>query len=378
MSSLINYFPLGIAKSDAFCNRVLERKRLKQNVERGIHTVVVSPRRYGKSSLVQYMLNEMKLPFVKVDFFIALDEQVIEKEITEKANKLINKIGHKHEALILKLKELMRKLSLKLILGTDGVQIEVTGDKKTDVARNIASVLQLLEAFLKEKKQRAVFFIDEFQEVSVVAASKGIEGAIRSVAQESEYLSFIFSGSSRHLLGQMFEDRSRPLYKLCDKMALERIERIDYIRYIQHCAKKTWRAELGDAVIEQFFMLTERHPYYLNLLCGRVWQHFETKPPSLARQVQLIWQGYLEESKSEVARELSNLTDLQVKLLMAIARGEQSKLIGKAVVLNFNVTQPATSKALAQLEQKDYIVKEPGVGVTLIDPLIKAILIAVS
>lgn len=60
MKSSINYFSLGIAKGEAFCNRVSKRKQLISNIEKNKHTIVISPRRYGKSSLVLCSLDEMK------------------------------------------------------------------------------------------------------------------------------------------------------------------------------------------------------------------------------------------------------------------------------------------------------------------------------
>ena len=370
-----NYFPLGIAKGKAFCNRVDERARLKNNLDRGIHSLLVSPRRYGKSSLVQFTLGELKIPYVKVDFFIAVDETVIEKEIVQQANALINAIGKKHETLILKLKELVKNLSLKLTLGTDGVNVEVSPSNKMDPARNIFSVLTLLEEFLRSKKAPAVFFIDEFQEIAVEAASKGIEGAIRSVAQETEYLKFVFSGSNRHLLSQMFEDRSRPLYKLCDKITLDRIHKTSYKTFLNNYANKTWNKPLKDIVLDQLFQKTERHPYYMNLLCGRVWQEFVNNPPSNEKAIDTIWNVLIDESRNEAYKDLSALSNLQLKTLIEIASGNNKHLQGKQTYQKLNVSPSAMKKSVTSLLLKDYIYLNEEKRYCVIDPIIKAIIL---
>jgi uncharacterized protein len=90
MNRYINYFPLGIAKGEAFCNRVSERKRLISNTERNKHTIVISPRRYGKSSLVLCSLEEMKLPYERVDLFVAVNIKTVEEQILKGVKNLIN------------------------------------------------------------------------------------------------------------------------------------------------------------------------------------------------------------------------------------------------------------------------------------------------
>ncbi len=62
----------------------------------------------------------------------------------------------------------------------------------------------------------------------------------------------------------MFDDRSRPLYSLCDRIAIDRIKEEDYIAYINRVANKTWGKDLEKSVFDEIFLLTERHPYYMH------------------------------------------------------------------------------------------------------------------
>jgi len=366
------FFPLGIAKGKAFCNRIQERKRLTDNIKSGRHSLIVSPRRYGKSSLALYVLNELKLPFSQVDFFVAINESVIEKEIISKVNQLVNLLGTKQEVLFKTLKDFIKKLELKLVVGSDGVNLEITPAEKSDPARNIHAALLLLENFLASKKKKAVIFIDEFQEIGVVAKNKGIEGAIRSVAQESQYLNFIFSGSNRHLLSQMFEDRNRPLYKLCDRLVINRIHLKDYLSFISQYSAKTWGKAIDDELIIFICQTVELHPYYLNLLCGRLWSKFIKKPPVKKSDIESIWHKYILEQKSDVAKELSFLSDLQKKIILNIALGNDSILRGKENLKKFGVSSAAITKALKTLKEEDYIIEFEKNQYKILDPLIKA------
>src|ERR1700677_4987683 len=110
MAKHINYFPLGLAKGEAFCNRVSERKQLINNIERNKHTIVISPRRYGKSSLVLYCLDETTLPYERVDLFVAVSAKTIEDQILKGVKNLITKISTTPEQAISFITNYIKKL----------------------------------------------------------------------------------------------------------------------------------------------------------------------------------------------------------------------------------------------------------------------------
>ena len=137
----INMFPLGIAKGAAFCNRIAERSRLSAIINSGHHGLIMSPRRYGKSSLVLYTLNELQIPYIRLDLFVTTDEQKIVIEILDAVKKIIMQLGSFSEQIICILKEYINKLKLKLIIGTDGVNLQIIPSADSDAALNIRSGL---------------------------------------------------------------------------------------------------------------------------------------------------------------------------------------------------------------------------------------------
>lgn len=72
------YFPKGVTKDKAFFNRVDEVKRLINNIGKGEHSLILSPRRYGKSSLAKHVIKQVHYPYCEADFFLALDGKSIE------------------------------------------------------------------------------------------------------------------------------------------------------------------------------------------------------------------------------------------------------------------------------------------------------------
>src|ERR1700722_786796 len=85
------YFPLGKAYGKAFCNRIEETNKLMGNIKNGKHTFLVAPRRYGKSSLCEKVLELSDLPWAKLDFHLAMSEKDVERIIINGIIELIGK-----------------------------------------------------------------------------------------------------------------------------------------------------------------------------------------------------------------------------------------------------------------------------------------------
>jgi uncharacterized protein len=368
------YFPLGMASGKYFCNREVERARLAKNIRGHLHTLITSPRRYGKSSLVVYVLEEEKIPYAKIDLFVALDAVALEEQLLHGIGELLTKLSSKPAKIINELKEFLQ--NSQWTIGFKGVSISLIPPGSRDATVSIKESLLILENFLAKKKKHAVLFIDEFQEIGALPGAKAIEGAIRHVAQQTKYLLFVFSGSNRHLLANMFDDRSRPLYLLCDRIILGRIDEHHYKIFFNGFAKHLWQQPLTDEVLQAIFITAERHPYYTNVLCNYLWKKYENgnETPALA-SVAECWQEYIKIEKDRVIRELSVLNFSQRKVLTAIAFGFSHEFTGKVFLNKVDLAGSSVHKALEVLEEKDFIGISDIGNYFIIDPLIKAALL---
>jgi transcription termination factor Rho len=88
-----NYFPQGLDEGEAFCNRLAERKRLATNIRANQHTLLMAPRRYGKTSLVNYVAKEIDMPFSEVDLFVAIDAERIEQQVLKGIKEIIGMVS---------------------------------------------------------------------------------------------------------------------------------------------------------------------------------------------------------------------------------------------------------------------------------------------
>lgn len=364
------FFPRGIAKKEAFCNRVAERKQLASYIEAKQHSLLISPRRYGKTSLIRYVIDEMNIAYGEADLFVAIDAKRIEHTILSGIKMIFNKTSNSLDQTLQIIRQYFNKSTSQWTIGTQGIHFALIPTQGSDPATNVMEALLALEYFLKHKKTRAVLFLDEVQEIGSVAEGKAIEGAIRHVAQESQYLSIVFSGSSRRLLSHMFFDKARPLYKLCHRITLHPISRQDYEMHLNKLAKMRWQKSLDPISLNSLFDLTDCHPFYVNNLCLRLWQSDFTEPPTVG-QITLFWHEYVQEERLETGRELSFLSPGQRKILVAIAAGQTKNFMGKHFLNTIQMSGSSVSEALQILEQKDYIERQAN-EYHMIDPLIKA------
>jgi len=152
-----------------------------------------------------------------------------------------------------------------------------------------------------------------------------------------------------------------------------RIHKKDYIKYIESVAKKSKDITIEDLAFEKIFHYTERHPYYVNLLCSRLWRLKKIT----SKSVEKTWAQYCLEEQSDVANEMDLLSDAQRKLLIALSRSNGTNAPrGKEFQLLSNMPGATIAQALDFLEKKDYVYKTEESYYRVLDPLIKQVLSA--
>lgn len=365
-------FPLGKAYGKAFCNRINETKKLVGNIENGKHTFLIAPRRYGKSSLCEHAFEQIHFAWSKIDFYLAIKEKDAERILINGVIDLIGKSIGPVDKLIHVIKKQAKKLQPKFSLGTNHMKLELALSNDSSPAENIAEALLILENLLKEKGKQAVLLLDEFQEIGLMRDGRGIEGAIRHVAQETQQLAFTFSGRNPHLLKNIFEDERRPLYKLCRKLVLDRIGEEHYKKHINQVAEELWGTKLSLEVFNKIMQLTECHPYYVNYLCDALCSDYEDIPT--LTDVEKSWSLVVEEERSDLIKDFSSLAANQRSVMIHIANFGGANIYSSETAQKMDVPVNSISRAISTLIEKDYIEKI-GEEYRLIVPVYKQLLL---
>ena len=363
-------FTTKIATGSRFCNREAERAQLSRNIEKGEHTVIVAPRRFGKTSLVCQTLHEMKIDCTKIDLFCVVYASTVCEKITKGVSELVKSLVPFTTKALTSIENCFKHINIILKSGKIELQANLSKNKESPIEQ-IIDVLSGLEKIAKQQKKRVVVFIDEFQDMLKTDQSNEIQAAIRGVAQHCEYVSFVFSGSSRNMLKKIFEDRNQPLYMLCQKIHLKKIPADDFTQHIQKLAKKKWKKIIENNVIDKILYLTQCHPYYLNVLCDQVWESSDKFPT--INTVNKGWDVCLSEQKDKLIADLEPLNTSRIKVLTTIAnRVTVAAPTGKEFVDEAGLALATVQKTVQYLLEHDYIYEdEKTKEIQLIDPLLQ-------
>lgn len=168
-----------------------------------------------------------------------------------------------------------------------------------------------------------------------------------------------------------FEDERRPLYKLCRKLVLDRIDSAHYQNHLNKAATAQWNESLSDEVLSHIMSVTERHPYYMNYLCDELWSESETIPT--AAQVKKAWENVVEEERSDALKDFFSLSENQRKLMVYLANYGGENIYSADAAKKMGIAITSISKALHILTEKDYVEKI-GDHYRLIVPVYKQLL----
>ncbi len=366
LEEVTQYFPSGIAQGKAFINREKERKQLRKNIIANRHMVLMAPRRYGKTSLVHQVAEEAKIPFCIMDLLAVHSDESVKDIFFDKVGKLIGEllppVHHAKE----KLFSIFSSMKPELSLSAFGQRL-VLHMPTSNAVSNITELLLKLDETATHFEKRAILFIDEMQQITFLKNAHSIEASLRHAIERSKSITYCFSGSSRHLLKGMFGDSSRPLYRLCHTLEIERMAEEHYHQHLNQLARERWNCALDEAVFKTLMRLTEGHPFYVNALCQCVWM--EDQIPD-ALTLEAIWRNYVQANRHVIADDVIGLSLNQKQVLTTLAHHHVTEMYGADFLGKVKLSQSSVRKSVDVLLEKDLIYHHENIY-DLIDPAIK-------
>lgn len=361
-----SYFPASLAEGEAFCNREAERKLLKEYMIGNQPTVVVAPRRYGKTSLIRQTLLETKSLAISIDLLLATNSLFIKKAIQDNVAKLLMQLLPKQKQAQQKIIDFIRKMHPKLTINMLGHSLELSTAQTEE--RSIVDLLLSLENAAKNVNKSVVVVFDEFQQLGEIKESHAIEAAIRHAVERSKYVTYLFSGSHRHLLTHMFTDRNRPLYHLCELMYLNRIKPYDYQKFIAKHFEQKWRVTINKLIVDEILILTGCHAFYVNALCRRLWSL--EKPPTVP-EVQTHWDEYVKAQSQWIIDDLDQLSPNQINVLAAVTYQPTVEVLSSAFAHKVKLSVSSIKMAIDFLMKHDFIYRDEKDYYRTLDPAIE-------
>lgn len=366
MTDTQKYFPEGIAKGEAFINRTEERNYLINRIKSTKHTVLMAPRRYGKTSLVIKVADEMETPYSAIDLLAAYSAEYVRDQIANKVSLLAFKLLPRINKAKEKLLAIFQQMKPEITIGAFGQKLSLTLSNQP--LNDITELLLNLDKTAKQLNKKAVIFLDEFQQISQLEEHHAIEASIRHAVERSEHISYVFSGSNRRLLKQIFGDSGRPLYKLCQTLAIDRIDKNIYFTQLEFLADKRWKTTLKDGVIEKIFQHTELHPYYMNVLCQILWEQ-NTSPD--INSVDRAWSNYVTNQRHMISHDINELTPNQRKILTSLARKPAKEIQSSDFTAPLKISPSSSKQSATALLRNDLIYKHSDGYFHVLDPAMR-------
>lgn len=360
-------FIFGItASGESFTDRKRETERLLANFLHGVNTIVISPRRWGKTSLVKKageLARQQNACVVYLDIFSCRTENDFFEVY---ATAIVKQTSSRWEEWVENAKTFLSRIVPKIVIGADPVNdFSLTFDLKPNDPAG-TDILQLPEKIAKAKNKHIVVCIDEFQQVADIGDSKSFQKHLRSVWQLQQHVSYCLYGSKKHLMSELFDSQSLPFYKFGDVLYLQKILKQDWVPFIQE------RFEISGKTISGKFAgqicdWVENQSFYVQQLSWLVWLRTEREVGE--EELSNGLEDLLDQNILLYQKETDGLSAYQMNFLKALAGGAHTGFSTKATIDKYNLGSSANVNKLKKMLLKKELIDLSGSTVAFLDPV---------
>ena len=328
---------------DLFCDREEELQLMLRNCVNSTDMTLISQRRMGKTGLIMRLFDELKdirpdIHTVYLDIFASRSIDDFIKLMAEASMKSFRPKTSMGEKLMTFIKSLRPQLSFDNITGEPQLQIAY------QTAHEKEYTLRGLFDFLDSQGEHIIIAIDEFQQIRDYP-EQNMEALLRTYIQQSRHLTFIFCGSKKHMMADIFANEKKPFYNSTTFVSLDKIPEMPYSTFIRRLLSERQRS-ITDEALQFILQWTRRHTYYTQQLCHTVYaneSHHITVDDVKKACEQLMKQG-----EAVFLQYRQMLTDKQWNYLIAVAKeGNISQITASRFLKDHKIGTPSVSRRLA-------------------------------
>lgn len=362
-------FVFGVrVEGDTFTDRKEETNRLKMNFLYGVNTILISPRRMGKTSLVEKVSSMVEcesLKIAKIDAFGCRSENDF---INAFATAVVRATSTKWEEWIENTKTFLSRFIPKISIGQDPLSdfsIALEYNKSNTVTEDI---LQLPETIAKQKGIKIVICIDEFQQIADFPDSLTFQKKLRSIWQLQRNVSYCLYGSKKHMMETMFQSQSHPFYRFGDIFYLNKIAESDWVEFICNRFKVTGK-EISPELATEICSATDRYSSYVQQLSWLVW--LRTTFRATKEDVEYGIDHMLDACEPLFIQQTESLSSYQMNFLQALTDGVTTGFTRSEILNNYQLGTAANISRLKKaLTEKDLIALTAPKKLQISDPIL--------
>ena len=362
-------FTFGVATSgDNFTDREKETERLLLNFRNGVNTVLISPRRWGKTSLVQKacsLAQSNRLKMVYLDIFSCRSDRDFYDAF---ASAILKQTSSKLDEWIENARLFLSRISPKISIGTEPMSDFSVSLELNPKSNDIDEILQLPEKIAQKKGCNIVVCIDEFQQIAEFKDSRTFQKRLRSVWQLQKSVSYCLFGSKKHLMNELFEKKSLPFYKFGDAIYLSKIGTQDWTEYICRRFEATGKhipKELAEKICRQ----VENHSSYVQQLAWLVWIH--TDNTATEQDFEAACQDIIDQNTPLFEKQTESLTTYQMNFLRAVLEGVHEEFTTQEVLNKYKLGSSANVSIIKRALVKKELIEIEKRRVMIPDPVMK-------
>lgn len=359
-------FTFGVATSgDNFTDRKAETSRLLSNFQNGVNTILISPRRWGKTSLVRKVCGLAEadnLKIVYLDIFSCRSDGDFYNAF---ATAVLKQTSSKWDEWVENAKLFLSRINPKISLGPDPTSDFSISLELNPKSEDINETLQLPEKIARKKGCNIVVCIDEFQQIAEFKDSKTFQKRLRTVWQLHKSVSYCLFGSKKHLMSELFERRSLPFYKFGDSIYLSKISTPDWVEYICGRFRSTGK-QISRELAERICLMVDNHSSYVQQLAWLVWIH--AKEIATEQDFKDACQDILDQNTPLFEKQTESLTTYQMNFMHALVDGLHKEFTTQEVLQKYQLGSSANvsivkralvKKELIETEKRETIIPDP-------------------
>ena len=344
----MNPFKFGsVVDGEHFTNRNPEIARIKSVLDSSNHLVMISPRRFGKTSLILKVALKMDRPVIYLDLQLTTSANDFAAQLLRKVHKLY---PYK------KFQQFLRnfKITPAITLNVQTNNIDITFHPQSRPEIVIEDVLRLLEDISSENK-KLIVIIDEFQEIKRL--EPWLEQKLRAIIQHHKKVNYVFLGSKESLMKEIFEKKKSPFYHFGFLMPLGKIPVDEFMRFLT--SRFRGITDNAHAIAEEIIKITGSHPYYTQCLAFSVWEALSARKQSEA-PVQAAMNELVGIHDNDYERLWGTMTKTEQKIMIGLAEGELPPLSDAFRRRYDSGATSTTFSALKKLEERGMVIKLDG------------------
>lgn len=342
-----------MVEGDNFTDRVKETRRLKANFEEGINTIVISPRRIGKSSLIKRVKDSIDNPMIKVVMMDIYDCRSEYDFLNRFAAVLMKEAAGRMERVLDTIQKFLGRVVPKVSYSPAPLMDYSISLGITPQNYSPEEILALPEIIAREQGVQIVVCIDEFQQVGEFPDSITVQKRMRGVWQRQQDVSYCMYGSKKHMMTKIFQNKRMPFYQFGEITYLDKIPREDWVNYIVG-RFSTKGKTISDYFAGKICDAVDGYSSYVQQLAWDVMQETESEvtEESFANGMEAL----LDQNAGLFTNQTETLTSYQMNLLRAICSGVHDEYTSKAVTDVYNLgTKSNIVRIKTSLAEKEII-----------------------